>query len=33
MDGNVITATGQGIGDMPADTFLPAAGHQSHAFC
>ena len=31
MDGNVITPSGQGIGDMPADTLFPAAGHQSHA--
>ena len=30
MHGNVITAFGQSIGDMPADTLFPAAGHQSH---
>jgi hypothetical protein len=28
VDGKVIPAPGQGIGDMPADTFFPAAGHQ-----
>ena len=32
MDGNAITPTGQGIGDMPPDALLPAAGHQSYAF-
>jgi hypothetical protein len=30
MDGDVIAASGQGIGDMPAHTLFPAAGHQSH---
>ena len=33
VDGDVIAPTGQGIGDMPPDAFLPAAGHQSDAFC
>ena len=33
VNGDIITPTGEGIGDMPPDALLPAAGHQSHPLC
>jgi hypothetical protein len=32
MNGNVITPTGQDIGDMLSDAFLSAASDQGYAF-
>ena len=33
VDGDVITPTGEGIGDVPPDALLPASGHQGDAPC